>query len=171
MLTQAVRQYASVFQSNGIVALAFPSVLCPPPLINCNGDTPGQKIRVNGKWVDEASYIWGMLFWSARNGRSLVERAGRPDIRPSGWPACCRGWQAAIVACWDWESPWKRCSVRFLLPGSHRRRPTNTGTPRVSECGPAGVQEPVAWRTSTRRRVRRASPPPWRSGPHRCANS
>ena len=37
-------------------------------MINVNGDTPGQKIRVNGQWVDEASYIWSMQFWSARLG-------------------------------------------------------------------------------------------------------
>jgi mandelamide amidase len=85
MLTQAVGQYASVFRSSGIVALAFPSVLCPPPLINCNGDTPGQKIRVNGKWVDEASYIWGMLFWSARMGvPSLSLPAGLTSGLPVG---------------------------------------------------------------------------------------
>jgi mandelamide amidase len=85
ILRQAVAQYASVFQSNQIVALAFPSVLCPPPLINCNGDTPGQKIRVNGQWVDEASYIWGMLFWSARMGvPSLSVPAGLTSGLPVG---------------------------------------------------------------------------------------
>jgi mandelamide amidase len=68
VLSKAMQQYTSAFQVNRLSALAFPSIPCPAPLINSNGDTPGQKIRVNGQWVDEASYIWSMQFWSARLG-------------------------------------------------------------------------------------------------------
>ncbi|MGE4062890.1 MAG: amidase family protein [Rhodospirillaceae bacterium] len=54
ILTQAAQQYADAFSKNGIAALAFPPQVIPAPLINSNGDTFGQKILVNGKWVDEA---------------------------------------------------------------------------------------------------------------------
>jgi Asp-tRNA(Asn)/Glu-tRNA(Gln) amidotransferase A subunit family amidase len=68
VLLKGLNLYKTTFQANNIVALACPGVPCPAPLINVNGDTPGQKIRVNGQWVDEASYIWSMTFWSARVG-------------------------------------------------------------------------------------------------------
>jgi len=85
ILKQVMRDYDAAFHSNDIQALAFPSVLCPAPLINVNGDTPGQKIRVNGQWVDEASYIWGMQFWSARIGApSLSLPAGLVSGLPVG---------------------------------------------------------------------------------------
>jgi indoleacetamide hydrolase len=85
ILQETKRDYAAVFQSNNIVALAFPSVPCPAPLINSNGDTPGQKIKVNGQWVDEATYIWSMCFWSARIGApSLSLAAGLTSGLPVG---------------------------------------------------------------------------------------
>ena len=68
MVRQAASQYADVFRSNDIVALAFPTVLIPPPLINSNGDTPGQRILVNGTWVDEFDIIITNLFWGSRLG-------------------------------------------------------------------------------------------------------
>ena len=67
-VVQAAGEYADVFRSNGIVALAFPTVLIPPPLINSNGDTPGQKIQVNGVWVDEFDIIITNFFWGSRLG-------------------------------------------------------------------------------------------------------
>src|SRR4029079_19631809 len=66
ILSHAIQEYAGIFKANNVMALAFPAIPCPAPLINSNGDTPGQKIRVNGQWVDEASFIWSMCFWSAR---------------------------------------------------------------------------------------------------------
>lgn len=68
IVTEAKRQYAEAFQSSGILALAFPTLLIPPPLINSNGDTPGQKIFVNGKWVDEFDTIITNIFWGPRIG-------------------------------------------------------------------------------------------------------
>lgn len=85
ILTKTKQQYESVFQSNGIAALACPTIPCPAPLINVNGDTPGQKIRVNGQWVDEATFIWSMVFWSARVGApSLSVPAGLTSGLPVG---------------------------------------------------------------------------------------
>ena len=52
-LERTARQYADVFQSNDIVALAFPSQVMVAPLINIHEDMVGQKILVNGDWVDE----------------------------------------------------------------------------------------------------------------------
>ncbi len=68
VVSGAARQYAEVFRSNGIVALAAPTVSILPPLVNSNGDTPGQKIPVNGRWLDEWDTIIYNLFWGARLG-------------------------------------------------------------------------------------------------------
>ena len=79
IVMQAAGQYADVFRSNDIVALAFPTVLIPPPLINSNGDTPGQKILVNGTRVDEFDIIITNLFWGSRLGApGLNVPAGLP---------------------------------------------------------------------------------------------
>lgn len=85
ILVKALDLYKRTFQSNGIAALACPGIPCPAPLINVNGDTPGQKIRVNGQWVDEASHIWSMTFWSARVGSpSLSIPSGLTSGLPVG---------------------------------------------------------------------------------------
>jgi len=85
ILTRAIREYSSIFKTNNVAALAFPAIPCPAPLINSNGDTPGQKIRVNGQWVDEATTIWSMCFWSARIGApSLSVPSGLTSGLPVG---------------------------------------------------------------------------------------
>lgn len=63
IVADAARAYAQVFATNGLHAIAFPTLLIPPPLINSNGDTPGQKIQVNGQWVDEFSTLITNIFW------------------------------------------------------------------------------------------------------------
>ena len=68
IVRRAASEYADVFRSNDIASLAFPTVLIPPPLINSNGDTPGQKILVNGTWVDEFDIIIANFFWGSRLG-------------------------------------------------------------------------------------------------------
>ncbi len=68
IIADAAHYYANVFESNGIAALAAPTIPVPPPLINSNGDTPWQKILVNGKWLDEWDTIISNLSWGARLG-------------------------------------------------------------------------------------------------------
>ena len=68
MLSTARDQYREFFRKNGLFAIAFPTILFPAPLENVNGDTPGQKILVGGKWVDEWDHIIINLFWNARLG-------------------------------------------------------------------------------------------------------
>jgi Asp-tRNA(Asn)/Glu-tRNA(Gln) amidotransferase A subunit family amidase len=68
MLTAARRTYADFFKQHGLFAISFPTLLFPAPLENVHGDTPGQKILVGGKWVDEYDHIIINLFWNARLG-------------------------------------------------------------------------------------------------------
>ena len=53
---------------NGLVAIAFPTIPFSAPLINVNGDTPGQRILINGKFVDELDAIITNLFSGPRLG-------------------------------------------------------------------------------------------------------
>jgi Asp-tRNA(Asn)/Glu-tRNA(Gln) amidotransferase A subunit family amidase len=68
MLSMARAQYREFFGENGLFAIAFPTILFTAPLENSNGDTPGQKILVGGKWVNEWDHIIINLFWNARLG-------------------------------------------------------------------------------------------------------
>ena len=78
-------EYSGVFRDNTIVALAFPSQLMRAPLINPNGDMLGQKIPVNGTWVDELQLILSTTNWGARIGApSLSVPAGLGAGLPVG---------------------------------------------------------------------------------------
>ncbi|MGE4064293.1 MAG: amidase family protein [Rhodospirillaceae bacterium] len=68
IMASAAATYAAAFRDNRIVAIAAPTVSILPPLVNSNGDTPGQKIMVNGRWIDEWDTIIYNLFWGARLG-------------------------------------------------------------------------------------------------------
>lgn len=68
ILNESARYYAEVFASNDLAAIAFPTVPFPAPLINVNGDTPGQRILINGKYVDELDAIITNLFSGPRLG-------------------------------------------------------------------------------------------------------
>ena len=83
MLSAARRAYADFFKQNALFAIAFPTILFPAPLENSNGDTPGQKILVGGKWVDEFDHIIINLFWNARLG---VPGVSLPSGLASGLP-------------------------------------------------------------------------------------
>ncbi len=86
MVTAAWSQYEDVFKTNGITALAMPTVPIPPPLININGDTPGQKILVNGEWVDEFDAILPNMWWTSRFGApALSIPAGLTSELPVGF--------------------------------------------------------------------------------------
>src|SRR5262249_37198225 len=67
-LTAMAQQYVDAFPRNDIAALAFPTQLMRAPPINPNGDMLGQKIPVNGKWVDELQLILSNTNWGARAG-------------------------------------------------------------------------------------------------------
>ena len=80
IVTAAARRYEEAFKSAGLLALAFPTLPVLPPLINSNGDTPGQKIMVNGIWVDESQAIVLNL--------ALGPRTGAPGLSlPAGMSA------------------------------------------------------------------------------------
>ncbi|HEX7114555.1 MAG TPA: amidase family protein [Steroidobacter sp.] len=68
MFAEAARAHSDLFQRSNISALAFPTVPIVAPLINVNGDTPGQKILVNGRWVDELTIILTNSVIGARLG-------------------------------------------------------------------------------------------------------
>jgi mandelamide amidase len=68
ILNESARVYADVFTSNNLIAIAFPTIPFPAPLINVNGDTPGQRILINGKLVDELDAIITNLFSGPRFG-------------------------------------------------------------------------------------------------------
>ena len=67
-LNESGRYYRDVFTSNDLIAIAFPTIPFPAPLINENGDTPGQRIPINGKFVDELDAIIINLFSGPRFG-------------------------------------------------------------------------------------------------------
>jgi indoleacetamide hydrolase len=57
-----------VFRMNNIVAIAFPTIPFTAPYINLNGDVPGQRIPVNGRWIDEIFGIITNLFAGPKFG-------------------------------------------------------------------------------------------------------
>jgi len=85
VLARTVRQYLELFQSTNIVALAFPSQVVPAPLINVHEDKMGQKIPVDGKWVDEFELVLSNTRWGATLGApSLNVPAGLTSGLPVG---------------------------------------------------------------------------------------
>lgn len=68
LLAESARIYGETFKSNGLIAIAFPTIPMPAPLINVNGDTPGQRIAINGRFVDELDAIILNLFSGPRFG-------------------------------------------------------------------------------------------------------
>jgi indoleacetamide hydrolase len=81
---QLIRQYVHVFHATGIVALAFPTVPIPAPLIRREGDEPGQRLEVNGKSHLYIDVIARNTYFGSRQGApglSLpagLTRAGLP---------------------------------------------------------------------------------------------
>jgi len=77
--------YRDAFKSNGLIAIAFPTLPMPAPLINVNGDTPGQRIPINGKFVDELDAIILNLFSGPRFGApGLSFASGMTEGLPVG---------------------------------------------------------------------------------------
>lgn len=85
MIQAAWAQYAGVFKDTGITAIAMPTINITAPIINFNGDTPGQKIKVNGQWVDEWDLILTNIWWTSRFGApGLSLPAGMANAMPVG---------------------------------------------------------------------------------------
>ena len=68
MFETAASVHHELFRRHDIQAIAFPAVPITAPLINVNGDTPGQRILVNGRWVDELATILTNSVIAARLG-------------------------------------------------------------------------------------------------------
>jgi indoleacetamide hydrolase len=82
---QTTQRYADVFRINNIVALAFPSVPVPPPLIQPNGDVPQAQIEVNGKSLPRNAVLIRNTWWGARMGApGLIVPAGMSAGLPIG---------------------------------------------------------------------------------------
>lgn len=63
-----IRQYARAFNEAGVVAIAFPTVPVPPPLIRPEGDTPGQQIELNGKLFPYIDVLARNTYFGSRQG-------------------------------------------------------------------------------------------------------
>jgi Asp-tRNA(Asn)/Glu-tRNA(Gln) amidotransferase A subunit family amidase len=87
---RALQEYDAAFTAHRIHALAFPGCLMTAPLVNENGDTPGQQISVNGSWVEEVHALAYNTFWGPRVGAPGVSiPAGLADGMPVG--LCLQG--------------------------------------------------------------------------------
>ena len=83
--TTAASYYADVFESNGIAAVAFPTIPIPAPPINPEGERVGQLTMINGKMVDEVEAIVPNLRFGPRLGApGLVIPAGLTEGLPVG---------------------------------------------------------------------------------------
>ena len=85
MITEAWNQYSGVFKDNGIAALAMPTMLILPQLINMNGNPRQQKILVNGKRVESWDLILTNIWWTTPFGApALSLPAGLASGLPVG---------------------------------------------------------------------------------------
>ena len=83
--TEAASYYADVFESNGIAAVAFPTIPIPAPPINPEGERVGQLTMINGKMIDEVEAIVPNLRFGPRLGApGLVIPAGLTEGLPVG---------------------------------------------------------------------------------------
>lgn len=86
LFSAASAAHRDLFRRHEILALAFPTVPITAPLINVNGDTPGQRILVNGRWVDEIGTILTNSVIAARLGApALTLPAGLAAGLPVGF--------------------------------------------------------------------------------------
>lgn len=86
MFAAAANTHRELFRRHDILAVAFPTVPITAPLINVNGDTPGQRILVNDRWVDELATILTNSVIGARLGApSLSLPAGLSSGLPVGF--------------------------------------------------------------------------------------
>ncbi len=85
LFSAAAAAHRELFRRHDIAALAFPTIPITAPLINVNGDTPGQRIAVNGRWVDELATILTNSVIAARLGApALTLPAGLSAGLPVG---------------------------------------------------------------------------------------
>ena len=85
ILQTAASFYADVFQSNGLTAIAFPTIPIPPPPMDPDGEKVGRKTLVNGKLVDLIAAIIPNIFFGPRLGApGLVIPAGLTSGLPVG---------------------------------------------------------------------------------------
>lgn len=80
----AARRYKEIFQTNGIVAFAFPPEPVPAPPINPAGDSPQDTVEVNGQMLAR-NILTRSTWWGARLGApGLVLPAGLVRGLPVG---------------------------------------------------------------------------------------
>jgi len=68
VVRDTLRRYNDIFQSNGLVALAFPSQLMTAPRVNAHEDRLDQEVEVAGQWVNELSMLLSTTLWGAMLG-------------------------------------------------------------------------------------------------------
>jgi mandelamide amidase len=86
LFSAAAAAHRDLFRRHDILALAFPTIPVTAPLINGNGDTPGQRILVKGRWVDELATILTNSVIAARLGApALTLPAGLSAGLPVGF--------------------------------------------------------------------------------------
>ncbi len=85
MMEDGWAKYSGTFKDNGIVALAMPTMLIPPTLINFYGNPRQQKIVVNGERVELWDLILTNVWWGSRFGApALSLPAGLASTLPVG---------------------------------------------------------------------------------------
>lgn len=69
ILTDTARRYAQVFSSNGVIAIAFPTVPVPAPALQVSGqEIMGPTLMIRGKAIDQARVLARNIFWGPRLG-------------------------------------------------------------------------------------------------------
>ena len=85
IMKYAWAKYSSAFRDEDIVALAMPTMLMLPPLLDFRWSSRDARILVNGEWVEEWDLTLTNVWWGSRFGApALSLPAGLAQGLPVG---------------------------------------------------------------------------------------